>query len=493
MSNPIEINTPIVGIETSIFKDNNVSEFSLYITSNIPFSHNNIPYDIINIFIALDISGSMNVDVPNINNNINSYSRLQCCIQSINTLIEFLKKLVSSNKNINLWIYSFNSITTPIIENYSIHNNKETTNFINNQLSNLYGRYNTDIGTVIERIDREKSYLRTDNNSNTISILLSDGFTNSGLSSIDIKNTYSKFFDATIGIGEDADYDFDLLTALSKESRVRGCMTSDDIYDQIIDAVFNSFEVYMNSLKISIPNDIKLINSNIKYTTDSHSSIYFSKLRHSQPIILIFTGDPHSITFEMRGVKIDSNISKINKRIYDNNDDNSLLELFLENVGQNDYILDICLNEDGIDYIDNNLTINIGNYLLIRKFINIINEFNTFDINDISSTKVIKENIDLLSTNLNISNDIRSIKTMKTIIDIFKRRIDILYENRLIEQNDLLIHEQQPNLNYRYNNTSNNNSPLSPSQSVTSVNIIRRQAGNYSSLASNLSQEYTYN
>jgi hypothetical protein len=82
---------------------------------------------------------------------------------------------------------------------------------------------------------------------------------------------------------------------------------------------------------------------------------------------------------------------------------------------------------------------------------------------------------------------------MKTIIDIFKRRIDILYENRLIEQNDLLIHEQQPNLNYRYNNTSNNNSPLSPSQSVTSVNIIRRQAGNYSSLASNLSQEYTYN
>jgi hypothetical protein len=95
--------------------------------------------------------------------------------------------------------------------------------------------------------------------------------------------------------------------------------------------------------------------------------------------------------------------------------------------------------------------------------------------------------------------NIEATNSMKIILSQFKKRIDILHQNTLnqsLEDDipDIIPHYTnncQVNDNKRIRLTSNNNSPLSPSQSVASVRIMRNQAGNYASLARGLSEVYS--
>jgi hypothetical protein len=500
MSSPINIITPLIGIETSILKQNDNSKFALFLYPTIPFSHNNIPQNIINVFIALDISGSMNVDVPNINNNETTDSRYTCSVKSLRPLLELFRKLSSFDKKIHLWLYTFNSNVYPIVENYTIENNDECINNVISKCENIYPRFGTDIGSVIKRIAREQTYLRIDDNIKTISLLLSDGFSNGGLTSEQLISLYPNFFDATIGIGEDDDYDFKLLTAISKENRVRGCMTSDDIYDQLIDAIFSDLEIYSDTLIINVPNDIKLLDSNHKYEIDTHTKIYLNKLRHSQPIILVFNGCPHSLHLQFEGVKNNKleDISYIAK--YNNND---MMDISFIKLDNNTYDLDINLTDDGTNIYDKTLIIDIGEYNILSNYLNIIRDFNSFDIDSITSIKNVKTKIDNAIDNL-LNKNSRSINMINTILNQFKKRVDTLYQNNTMNILDDELPDQIPHYtndskhnlfltpnNKRIKLTTNNNTPLSPSQSVASVRIMRRQNGNYASLSSNLSQQYS--
>jgi hypothetical protein len=498
MNAPINIITPLVGLETSIYKQTNDTNFSIYLYPTIPFSHNNISQNIINVFIALDISGSMNVDVPNIDETPTTNSRYTCCVKSLNPLLDLLRKLSSYNKEIYLWLYTFNSSVYPIVENYKIINTDECVSTIISKCEDIYPRYGTDIGNVIKRIAREQTYLRIDDNIKTISILLSDGFSNGGLTTDQIISTYPNFFDATIGIGEDNDYDMKLLTAISRENRVRGCMTSDDIYDQLIDSIFYDLEVYADTLIVNIANDIKLIDSNQKYDIDTRGKIYFNKLRHSQPIIMIFNGCPHSFNFQFEGVKDTNNINNISKTI--NHNENDIMDLSFVKLDNNVYDLDVSLTDEGMELYDRTLLLNIGDYKILSNYLNIIKEFNKFDTDSITEISNIKNKIDItIDSILNINNHSTSI--IRIILNQFKKRVDLLHQNYV----SLSLDDEIPNEIPHYTNdsmyvspsgkrlrlTSDNNTPLTPSQRVNSVNIMRRQAGKYASLSSNLSQTYS--
>jgi len=499
-TNPINITTSLVGLETSIFKIGDDNKFSIFLYPTIPFSHNNIPQNIINVFIALDISGSMNIDVANIDNNKSTNSRYMYCVKSLRPLLELFSKLSSYDKQIYLWLYTFNSNVYPIVENYKITNTDECISTLIAKFDDIYPRYGTDIGNVIKRIAREQTYLRIDDNIKTISILLSDGFSNGGLSTDEIITLYPNFFDATIGIGEDNDYDMKLLTAISRENRVRGCMTSEDIYDQLISAIFNDLEVYTDTLTINIPNDIQLFNSNQKYDIDTHNKIYFNKLRHSQPLVLIFNGCPHSLHLQFQGVK-NKNLNEIIKTIkYDTID---MFDLSFVKLDNDIYDLDLNLTDDGTNMYDNTLILDIGYHNILYDYLNIISEFNNFDIDNITSISNIKNKIDnMLSNIVNLNN--RSISVINVILNQFKKRVDLLHANKIIEADDDEPLSQIPN----YNNTNdqmrltangkriritsdNLTSPLTPSQRVNSVTVMRRQFGNYASLSSNFSQSYS--
>jgi hypothetical protein len=499
MNFPININTPIVNIETSIYKDDNNAKFALYLYPSIPFSHQNIPENVINIFIALDISGSMNCDIPNINNDNSNNSRYTCSVKSLRPLLNLFRKFVSVNKQVFVWIYAFNSNVYPIIENYNIINTDQSINTIIQKCEDIYPRYGTDIGNVIKRIEIEKTYLQVADNIRTISILLSDGFTNGGLSSDDIIKSHSKFFDATIGIGEDNDYDSKLLTAISKENRVRGCMTSDDIYDQLISAIFNDFEIYASKLIINIANDIKLLDSNQKYDIDSRKKIYFNKLRFSQPLIMIFDGCPHSINFQFYDVK-NININEYEEAITHLNME--FININFSKLNNTIYDIDISLSDESTNLYDTSDKLNIGEFNTIISYLELIKEFNSFDTNNRNAILSVKNKLDELLPIL-LKSDTRFCNMAKTILTQIKFRVDILFNISLTISNDLDEDNPLPDLIPHYDNkyisapkkklrlTNNFNSPLTPSQTITSVNIMRQQAGNYASLSRELSEAYS--
>jgi hypothetical protein len=491
MSDAIVINTELVKIETSILKQNNEQLFSLFISPTQQFSHQSITHDIINVFIALDISGSMNCDVPNIDNTISNNSRYSCCIKSLQQLLQLFRKLVSIGKQIYIWVYAFNSITQPIIENYIIYDNDKCINDIITKCDNISPRFGTDISSVVRRIERETSYLRVSDNIRNISLLLSDGFTNEGMTSDQLINKYSNFFDATIGIGEDDDYDMKLLKALSKEGMVRGCMTSDDIYDQLIDAIFNDLEVYANSMIINIPNDIKVIQSNSKYELDTHNKIYFNKLRFSQPIMITFEGCPHSFNLQFNDIKLPILEEQDYTLKYENMD---YMEVSLAKINNNIYDIDVSFTDEATNHYDNNETVNIGYYTTISNYLHILKDFNSFDMNNIAEIEVLKSKInDTLLYIANINTHMTHL--MRIILSQFKVRLETLHQNMLIDELDMNV-DELPELIPNYRNkkmrmTSDNNTPLSPSQSVTSVRIMRSQAGNYASLSRELSEYYS--
>jgi hypothetical protein len=504
MTTPINISTQLIKVETSILKQNDDQKFALYITPTQEFSHQSIKHDIINVFIALDISGSMNCDVANIDDKPSNDSRYIFCVKSLRPLLQLFRKLVSVGKQIYLWLYAFNNDTQPIVENYIINDNDMCIDNIIAKCESIYPRFGTNISSVIRRIEREKGYLRIADNIRTISILLSDGFTNSGMTSLQIINTYPMFFDATIGIGEDIDYDAKLLKALSKENIVRGCMTTDDIYDQLIDAIFNDLEIYVDTMIINIPNDIQFIDSNMKYELDTRNKIYFYNLRYSQPLMLMFNGCPHSLDIELNGVKVPSSgINDLEDTItLENINEQQLINDFMDisfaRIDQNVYDLDISLTDTGAEYYDINNVINIGYYSIISNYVHILKEFNSFDMDNSDAILNIKNKIDdTLNYIQNIN--IEATNSMKIILSQFKKRIDILHQNTLnqsLEDDipDIIPHYTnncQVNDNKRIRLTSNNNSPLSPSQSVASVRIMRNQAGNYASLARGLSEVYS--
>jgi hypothetical protein len=494
-NNLLILDTEFIKLQVSSQKDNvNNINTALCISPNIPFSSQNIPYDTFNVFIALDMSGSMKTAVETIKNtnNINSNnSRFSYCISAISLLIKFFRKLTSSNKQVYLWIYGFNSSVFTLLENKLIINDDVDTDYIMKKCNRFEPLGCTNMDAVIRDIQGAKASLINNSNTKTISLLLSDGFTNTGRNRNDIMRLYPSFFDVTIGIGNDDDYDQQLLSNLSKENFVRGCITSDDIYDQIIGSVFEQFDIYASQLSIyGLENTIDTLLSNVNYefsysdlTTDK-KGIIINNLRYSQPIILSFTHNyEQSLSLNL--------IMTNNHESF--NPANIIAPSFAFKTEYNSDKRNLCIAYS----LDNNTFPDTGYYKEINEYLMIIKSFNTFDITNKNQVINIKNQIINLINLINNNQD-PPLNIIKIILEEYKVRVESLLSN-------ILENEQQNDIHFDFcnnthNNTSENNtpnsipyykSPLTHTQSISAINHIRRRTGNITSLSRMASQEYS--
>ena len=253
------VNYSIFGFDIKIYTNQNMStnkiEQAVSIVPNKEFDSSMIDNKNIHFIYNIDYSGSMSEPINYENGRY--YSRLEVCINSVIKSLEFLGKLADNGINIYITIIKFNNIASVVKEFVKLEN-KFVFDEIVESLKEIIPHYSTNIGESIIKIkDIENQY--ESKCSKIYKILLSDGYSNQGLSSQQIKDSYSKFFNVCIGIGNETQYDADLLQNLSLETTERSCNSHEEIGDQIIDSVFGHMTIIAQNLKfnsVNKPRDI---------------------------------------------------------------------------------------------------------------------------------------------------------------------------------------------------------------------------------------------
>lgn len=248
------VNFSIYGFDIKIFPNKNMStnkiEQAVSISSNQEFDASIIDDKNIHFIYNIDYSGSMSEPITFKNGKY--YSRLEVCINSVIKSLEFLGKLADNGINIYITVVKFSNFAVVVKEFVKLEN-KSIFDEIVKSLREITPYYSTNMGESILKInDIENQY--KPQCSKIYKILLSDGYSNQGLSSQEIKDTYTNYFNVCIGIGNETQYDVDLLTTLSCEQTERSCNSHDEMGDQIIDSVFGHMNIIAQNLKFNSSN-----------------------------------------------------------------------------------------------------------------------------------------------------------------------------------------------------------------------------------------------
>jgi len=248
------VNFNIYGFDIKIFPNKNMStnkiEQAVSISPNQEFDASIIDDKNIHFIYNIDYSGSMSEPITFKNGRY--YSRLEVCINSVIKSLEFLGKLADNGINIYITVVKFSNFAVVVKEFVKLEN-KSIFDEIVKSLREITPYYSTNMGESILKInDIENQY--KPQCSKIYKILLSDGYSNQGLSSQEIKDTYTNYFNVCIGIGNETQYDVDLLTILSCEQTERSCNSHDEMGDQIIDSVFGHMNIIAQNLKFNSSN-----------------------------------------------------------------------------------------------------------------------------------------------------------------------------------------------------------------------------------------------
>ena len=281
-----ELNLSMYGFNVNIFSNKNIyngkMEHAVNISPNTEFSEKLIKDDNIHIIFDLDNSGSMSAPLYT---NGKFLSRLELCKIAIKQIIEFLHVLVQKGKNIFITLIEFHSTHKVILECYKLENNKTSIEFIYDKVNKIITKDSTNLGGSIDAI-KKIEICNSDIIDSTYKILLSDGYSNYGYNSDYLKQNYSNYFNACIGIGNESEYDKELLSNLSTENIERNCNTSSEINDQIIDSVFGNINKIANNIDFgkktkniaNINSNKQIINNNVIINNITITSSIFSIL-----------------------------------------------------------------------------------------------------------------------------------------------------------------------------------------------------------------------
>ena len=110
----------------------------------------------------------------------------------------------------------------------------------------------------------------------TYKILISDGYITTGVVGVSqIKQDYKGFYNSSIGIGNELQYDKDLLQTLSEECEERACYDSNEMKEQIIDSVYSNVSKIADSVvvtedssivsKINTSEELNTIHNDMKF------------------------------------------------------------------------------------------------------------------------------------------------------------------------------------------------------------------------------------
>jgi hypothetical protein len=126
----------------------------------------------------------------------------------------------------------------------------------------------TNIHNVLVHTSELKRKYGNTQDMQTISILLSDGYVTSGLSrhQLDelVQSNPEMKYDVTIGIGEETEYDAELLKSITREDDVRGCPCIDDLYDNLLSCIFHKMNIFARNVRFVFDENTE---SHFKYTT----------------------------------------------------------------------------------------------------------------------------------------------------------------------------------------------------------------------------------
>lgn len=248
-------------------------EHAISISPNIGFSSKMIAANKLHFIINLDGSGSMG---SNIDSYINGTSRMNLSKQCIKELVLFLYTLVTEGKEVFMSLVVFNNHVKVLLNHRKLTCQEDCIKLMC-EIDKICATGTTNMGAAIVET---MAICANNPNDTTFKILISDGYITAGQIRIDeIKHNYEGFYNATIGIGNENDYDKILLKTLTSELDERSCFNSDEMKDQIIDSVFSNVTKIADKITIesgcimsciSNNENVKqdgIIQKNVKFTT----------------------------------------------------------------------------------------------------------------------------------------------------------------------------------------------------------------------------------
>ena len=264
-----------------------VKHISCVINSNIKFNSSVVKENALHIIFIQDHSGSMSQYV------MGTYrSRLDICKRALKDSVKFLSSLGDEGKDVYISIVCFSSKASIKVDTVKI--NSDSLSDVLKSINKIHATDTTNIGSAIDKV--EKLVLKAEDLDidKTIKILLSDGYVTYGMSSTELREKYVNYFDSTLGIGKETDYDKELLQKLTKESDERSCMKETEMNDHIVDSVFGKVSVLGTNLSI----DANLSKSNLDI---EKGAIVKESLSLNTYIFIKYVGD-NSFTFNVDNV-----------------------------------------------------------------------------------------------------------------------------------------------------------------------------------------------
>jgi len=304
-----------MNINTHKNLSNNKNEHAITLTPNINFSSNILKVYSLHLVFNVDISGSMLTRVPN--GKTYSKSRIQLTKECLKEAVMFLYTMVTEGKEVYISIVTFNNSANNLVSKKAIINNDDCINLMK-IIDDIHAHGPTNIGSAIINTINICNELEVDK---TYKILISDGFITTGLVGVSqIKQDYKGFYNSSIGIGNELQYDKDLLQALSEECEERACYDSNEMKEQIIDSVYSNVSKIADSVdvsgdfsivsKINTCEDFNTIHNDMKFTTklfwitDKDSSTV--KIKHV-PVSYLKSGG-----YDISGSPVSSSLNNIN-------------------------------------------------------------------------------------------------------------------------------------------------------------------------------------
>ena len=264
------INIKCPGFDIDVVTHTNLhtsmDEHAIHLSPNISFNTDTIPPGDIHIIFAVDTSTSMNQGVSSENH---FESKINITKKSLVETLRFLYALVVKGRRVFISLVTFSSDSNIIYNRAQLTSTKDMDDMCST-IGKLYASGSTNLGSAIVDIcDISKASKKDD----IYKILISDGYINTGSVGVpQLKHDYANYFNASIGLGSENDYDKVLLQMLSNEDSERSCFDSSEMKDQIVDSVFTNINQIADNVSVESRNIVgmitnKYISEDSDYTT----------------------------------------------------------------------------------------------------------------------------------------------------------------------------------------------------------------------------------
>ena len=291
---PVSIN--LSGFSLTIYPNKNYitnrTEYALEVCPTGNFSADLIPDTPYHFVFDIDSSGSMGSRLPTVDYSTPAYSRMEIVQKALISIMEFLSSLAKEGKEIYVSFITFSTTSTIIVDHQKVMGNIELVSPIIDKIKGIVLGGATNMGCSIDNV---QSLVNMYPEEQVYTMLISDGYINQGTPSHELKQIYSGYFNSSIGIGKESDYDKTLLQEITSEDTERSCNDVVEMKDQIIDSVFGNLNTILHELNLG---NTSCITDSTSTTVDSSTGNVISKnMRITSKVFAILNSGDNTIQF----------------------------------------------------------------------------------------------------------------------------------------------------------------------------------------------------